>query len=102
MQTETKTVQGELIGLEGRESVPNVSVKITHHPESEAHKYIASLTIGANHPDLDAVSHNLKLGDHIEGLVTLYLAGSANEEETNFVVAFHDPLWHTADWFGKL
>lgn len=102
MKTETKTVQAQLIGLEGHEGIPNVTVKITHHPEVEAHKYITSLTLGLHKPEIDGNSYNLKLGDHIEGLVTVYLAGSASDDETNFVVAFHDPIWHTTDWFKKL
>lgn len=102
MKTETKIVQGQLIGLEGRESVPIVTVEIIHQPESEDHKYIASLTIKAYKTDIDGVGFNLKLGDDIEAHVMLHLAGSATEEETKFVVALDDPFWKTADWFGKL
>lgn len=101
MQHETKTVQGTLEGLEGRESTPNVTVKIRHQPESDAHKFIVTLTIPAYKPDLDEVMHNLKLGDVVEGHALLILAGSPSEEATDYVVSFHDDHWKE-DWFSKL
>jgi hypothetical protein len=105
MSVQTKNVSGQLLDMERKNILADVSVVINlvqpKNLDDRPH-YEVSATVKGYKPELADKSHILKINEIVSGEVFIYISGIPNTTQTRFKVNLQDSAWNSLQWFQAL
>jgi len=98
MDNQSKNIQGHLLSRSDRSLLAEGLLNVILVQAGERPRFLATMIVEGNKPDLDSKIHILKLGENTAGEVLLSLEGFPDKDHTKFTVVLRDEIWHSLRW----